>query len=118
MTKTTNALYESVLTDMVCKQVKHNIDSRFIESVLIKSNGYDGFYCVGFQKVDDQCFIIIGRRNAMTRYTATSATDAIEGIGDWYAVSKEEGNRIYKYILNNKQKSKNGKDYFRWDMDK
>ena len=118
MTKTTNALYESVLTDMVCKKVKHNVDSRFIESVLIKCNGYDGFYCVGFQKVDDQCFIIIGRRNPMTRYTASTATGAIEGTGDWYEVTKEEGNRIYKYILGTRSFAKNGSTYFRWEMDK
>ena len=117
MTKSSNAVYEAALTDFVCNHIKHDVDSRFIESVLIKSNGYDGFYCVGFQKVDDQCFIIIGRRNAMTRYTATSATDAIEGLGDWYAVTREEGNRIYKYILSNKQIGKNGKEYFRWEMD-
>ena len=117
MTKSSNAIYEAALTDFVCNHVKHNVDSRFIESVLIKSNGYDGFYCVGFQKVDDQCFIIIGRRNAMTRYTATSATDAIEGIGDWYEVTKNEGNRIYKHILGTRNYAKNGNMYFRWTMD-
>ena len=54
----------------------------------------------------------------MTRYTASTATGAIEGTGDWYEVTKEEGNRIYKYILGTRSYAKNGSTYFRWEMDK
>ena len=117
MIKTTNTTYQAALTDMVCRHIDHKLESRFIENVLVRGNGYNGFLCVGFQKVDDQCFIIIGKRDWTTRFNAVTATDAIDGTGDWYSVSKEEGNKLYRYIKNNKQIGKNGKEYLRWDLD-
>lgn len=117
MIKTTNATYQTALTDIVCNHIQHKLDSRFFDSVLVRGKGYNGFMCVGFQRVDDECFIIIGKRDSRTRFNATTATDAIDGIGDWYSVSKEEGNKLYSYIKNNKKMGKNGKEYLRWDMD-
>ena len=112
MIATTREKYENAISDIYhCTGIKHEFNDTFIEDVLVNGE----WKMVGFQKVDDSCFILIGIRNWATRWTARSLNEAIRN-EKWYEVTKEEGNAIFKAILKSKKRSKKGKIYYKWDF--
>lgn len=113
MTPTTNERYWEAIEDYRNSYFthKHDLSDNWIENVLVNGE----WKMVGFQKVDEMCFILIGERNWATRYTATSLSEAIRR-EDWYEVTKEEGNEIFKQILKSKKTSKKGKTYYTYNF--
>ena len=112
MKLTNNEMYTKALEENIRIYAKHNLDSNWIEDVLVNGE----WKAVGFQKVDDNCFLLIGTRNWATKYTATNAVEAMAAGETWYEVTKEEGNKIYKEILKSKKVSKKGKTYYTFNF--
>ena len=107
MTATTNERY----LNAVNFPYTHKFSNTWIEDVLVNGE----WKMVGFQKVDDMCFILIGTRNWATRWTAMSLSEAICN-EEWYEVTKDEGNTIYKNILGSEKVSRKGKTYYTWNF--
>ena len=112
MKLTNNEMYIKAMDDLISTYAKHNLDSNWIEDVLVNGE----WKVVGFQKVDDNCFLLIGTRNWATRYTAASAIEAMAAGVTWYEVTKDEGNEIFKSILKSKRTSKKGKVYYTFNL--
>lgn len=106
MKLTTSKYYDDAIQDDLYTR-SHDISDTWIENVIVNKE----WHMVGFQKVDDKCFVLIGNRNSSTRYTAMNLHEAIIN-ETWYEVTKTEGNSIYKSIINSKRISKAGKEYY------
>lgn len=113
MKQTTSEYYCKAIDDIRTLTRTHTFSDTWIENVLVNK----AWKMVGFQTIDDLCFILIGDRNWATRYTASSLTEAIRN-ETWYEVTKEEGNEIYKKILKSKKINKKGKEYYIWNFSK
>ena len=112
MKLTNNEMYIKAIDENIRIYAKHNLDSNWIEDVLVNGE----WKVIGFQKIDDNCFILVGTRNWATKYTATNAVEAMAAGETWYEVTKEEGNEIFKSILKSKRTSKKGKVYYTFNL--
>lgn len=111
MVKTTSEIYNSLMENAGSTGYLGNrITETTLNPVIVNGE----YRAVVFVKADDKCFIVIGKTTAYDKSYKTGL--AMTHNNEWYEVSKDEGNEIYKRIRATKKISKKGNEFYKFDF--
>lgn len=109
MKRTTSEFYNNFV-----ENTKGYIGNRITETTFDTVIVNGEYRAVIFVKVDDNCFIVIGKTSAHDKSYKTGL--AMTHNNEWYEVNKSEGNEIYKKIKATQKTSKKGNVFYKFDF--
>ena len=110
MTKTTSEFYNNFTENARGSYIGNRITETTFDTVIVNGE----YRAVVFVKIDDNCFIVIGKTSAYDKSYKTGL--AMTHANEWYEVTKNEGNEIYKKIKATQRTSKKGNVFYRFDF--
>lgn len=105
----------SKILDNISGAAMYNVKQTTLSSV-IDINGK--FKTIVFIKTNDDNYVIVGETSAYRRacFGDDDGLALLNGHGEWYNVTKEEGNNIYKSIIVSKKVSAKGNVYYKCNI--
>ena len=109
MKRTTSEFYNNFVENGA-GYIGNRITETTFDTVIVNGE----YRAIIFVKIDDNCFIVIGKTSAYDKSYKTGLSMTYDN--EWYEVTKNEGNEIYKKIKSTQRTSKKGNIFYKFDF--